>query len=113
ALFRIDLGLDIRATLLPAALAGGGIGLLAQMRRRRWSVPMTATTPAVALLVAYAAVVLLGFPILESSRPTRPLGRWIAKHTAAGIPVGIYGLEDWRASIRYYTDRQLTRLVNA
>jgi hypothetical protein len=27
--------------------------------------------------------------------------------------VGIYGLEDWRASIRYYTDHQVTRLENA
>jgi 4-amino-4-deoxy-L-arabinose transferase-like glycosyltransferase len=113
ALFQVDLGLDGWAVLLPGALAAGGGGLLLQMRRRQWSVPTTANVPVVTLLVAYAAVVLLGFPVLESSRPTRPLGRWIARHTAAGIPVGIYGLEDWRASIRYYTDHQVTRLENA
>ena len=110
ALFRIDLGLDSRAALLPAALALGGIGLLVQIRRHQWSVPASAMTPVFTLLAAYAVVVQLGFPLLESSRPTRPLGRWIACHTAAGIAVGIYGLDNWRASIRYYTDHPVTRL---
>ena len=110
ALFRIDLGLDRRSALLPAVLAAGGAALLIQMYRRRWAVPASATALVLTLVAAFAVVVQLGFPLLESSRPTRALGRWVAQHTAAGIAIGTYGLDDWRASIRYYTDRPITHL---
>lgn len=110
ALFRDDLNLDRRAALLPLVLMGGGLVLLAQMRRGQWSVPRSAMAPVATLIAAFAVVVQLGFPLLESSRPTRPLGRWVARHSPTGTAVGIYRLDDWRSSIRYYADRPVTRL---
>ena len=71
---------------------------------------MPPVLPVATLVAVYAIVVALGLPILEESRPTAPLGRWIARHSSAGTPVGIYRVDDWRASIRYYTDRAITHL---
>ena len=62
------------------------------------------------LLVVYAVVVVEGFPILERSRPTAPIGRWIDRHAPPDAPVGVYGLDDWRASIRFYTKRRIVVL---
>jgi 4-amino-4-deoxy-L-arabinose transferase-like glycosyltransferase len=110
-LFRIDLGVDLRAAVLPLALAIGGLALLLQLVRRRFLVLPSVAAPVTALLTVYLAVIFLGIPILERSRPTAPLGRWINQHTEAGEAVGAYGLQDWRASIRYYSDRRLIPLA--
>ena len=62
------------------------------------------------LLCVYGVVVIEGLPVLERSRPTAPLGRWIARHAPADMPVGVYGLDDWRGSIRFYSRRHLVVL---
>lgn len=31
----------------------------------------------------------------------------MARHSAKDAPVGVYGLDDWRGSIRYYSGRRL------
>jgi 4-amino-4-deoxy-L-arabinose transferase-like glycosyltransferase len=112
-LLNLDLGLDRRALLLPAALAAGGGLTLAQTWRRH--APLTRSmVPLIATLVgSYALIVWLGFPALERSRPTSTLGRWVAHHAREGTAVGVYGLEDWRASLRYYCDREIAVLPTA
>jgi 4-amino-4-deoxy-L-arabinose transferase-like glycosyltransferase len=109
-LFRIDLGLDRSAELLPAVLVTGGTILLIEMARRSWRLPSTLAVPTITLLSVYGLVVVLGFPVLERTRPTAPLGKWIARHTREGTPVGVYRMDKWRASIRYYSDRQVSQL---
>jgi 4-amino-4-deoxy-L-arabinose transferase-like glycosyltransferase len=110
AISQINLGLGAGAALLSGALMVGGAALFTQLVRGRWSLPIWPTAPIVALLGAYVAVVLLGFPLLDRARPTRPIGRWIARHTEEGTPVGIYRLDKWRASVRYYAERPLLPL---
>jgi 4-amino-4-deoxy-L-arabinose transferase-like glycosyltransferase len=112
ALFRINLELSTTALAMPIALAAGGMVLFLQIRHLdRWP-PSSLTVPLVTLLAVYATVVFVGLPVLERSRPTAALGRWIMRHTQPGQVVGIYGIDDWRASIRYYTDRRVRRLEN-
>lgn len=108
--FRLGLDLDRTALALPIALVLGGGALLGQMAGRQWSVPRSAVAPLVTLLAAYATVVLVGFPVLERSRPAAPLGRWIAARASAETPVGLYRLEDSRASLRYYAKRRVVKL---
>jgi hypothetical protein len=62
------------------------------------------------LLVVYSVVVVEGFPVLERSRPTAPVGRWVHRHAPPNVPVGVYGLEDWRASLRFYSRHSLVVL---
>ena len=109
-LSKINLDLDERAIIMPAALALGGIVLLLQLIRRRSIVVPSVAVPVAALLTVYLTVVFLGIPILERSRPTARLGRWVTRHTAVTNAIGAYGLDDWRASIRYYVDRPVTPL---
>lgn len=110
-MFRIDLGLSPLALLLPAVLVAGGMTVGARLQRR--------TTGAVAaiiagtLVAAYAVVVVEGLPVLERSRPTALLGRWIDRHSPTEAPVGVFGLDDWRGSIRFYSRRNLVVLHDA
>jgi 4-amino-4-deoxy-L-arabinose transferase-like glycosyltransferase len=109
-MFRIDLGLDKKALALPLALVAGGGLLAVEMIRRRGAPPPRPTVLALTLLASYAVVVVVGLPVLEGSRPTAPLGRWIAENAPNESVVGSYGLTDWRASIRFYADRRVVEL---
>lgn len=114
ALLEIDLGIGASVTALPAVFVIGGALLAYQWRRTGWRLlPPRPFVLVGTLVIAFATVVEIGFPVLESSRPTRILGRWIARHTDENTSIGSYGLEDWRASIRYYSNRRVTRLGNA
>jgi 4-amino-4-deoxy-L-arabinose transferase-like glycosyltransferase len=106
-LLRINLGLTSTALLLPVVLVTGGVWVLDAIRRRGGALPRPAGGLLIVLLSAYAAVVLMGYPALERSRPTAALGRWIRHHTAADATIGLLGLRDWRASLRYYADRHV------
>jgi hypothetical protein len=112
ALFRIDLELGLPALTLPVALSVGGACLFFQFRRASLWPPASLAVPLVTLLAVYGTVVAVGLPLLERSRPTAALGRWITRHTDESQVAGIYGVDDWRASIRYYTDRRIRRLEN-
>jgi 4-amino-4-deoxy-L-arabinose transferase-like glycosyltransferase len=107
-MFQIDLGLTPVAAVVPGALIAGGIFVAARLRR----LGPTGTTRALmaTLLVVYAVVVVEGFPVLERSRPTAPVGRWIDRHAPPDAPIGVYGLDDWRGSIRFYTKRRIVVL---
>jgi 4-amino-4-deoxy-L-arabinose transferase-like glycosyltransferase len=109
-LFRIDLELPGPAVLLPASLMAGGLALGLQLRLASRGRPSSSAVIVVTLLCVYACVVVFGLPVLERSRPTAPIGRWLSRHSPADTPVGVVGLDDWTASIRYYADRRLVRL---
>ena len=109
-LFKLNLELPDAAILLPLTLFAGGVALMTQAARAGWRVPRTAVVPAVALLVAYATVVAVGFPVLERTRPTAIVARQLARIAPESAPVGLYRLERWRASLRYYLGRPIVRL---
>ena len=112
-LFRIDLRLAAGALVLPAALFGGGAVLALQLRRHREALPRWPVAAVATLICVYASVVEFGLPLLDRSRPTATLGRWIRNRSASDSPVGVLGLSDWRSSIRYYSDRRLVALGGA
>jgi 4-amino-4-deoxy-L-arabinose transferase-like glycosyltransferase len=111
-LFRINLGLDAEALSLPIALTVGGVILIRELTRRHASPERSFAVAFITLLGVYGSVVFVGLPVLERSRPTAPLARWIAHNTPSHTPVGIYRTHDWRASVRYYVDRPVTPLEN-
>lgn len=80
------------------------------MIRRRWLAPTSLTTPIVMLLVVYGTVVMVGFPVLERVRPTAQVARALRAELHDDDQVGLYRLERWRASLRYYLMRPVTRL---
>jgi 4-amino-4-deoxy-L-arabinose transferase-like glycosyltransferase len=109
-LWKLDLQLPAVALALPLALVAGGIALMYQSARREWRVPQTATVVVTMLLVSYATVVVVGFPAMEKMRPTARVAAQLRYATAGDAPVGLYRLERWRGSLRYYLNRPIQRL---
>jgi hypothetical protein len=112
-LFELDLNLPAAAVTFPLVLAIGGIALFTASARAGWSVPRTPLAPVVTLLAAYVLIVTFGYPALEQTRPTALVARTLRQMTPADAQVGIYRLEQWRASLRYYTERPVAKLSSA
>jgi 4-amino-4-deoxy-L-arabinose transferase-like glycosyltransferase len=109
-LFELDLELPESAIILPIVLALGGAAVLAAVAAAGWRVPATPLAPVVTLLAVYAIVVAIGLPTLERARPTALIARTLRQRTVPDAPAGIYKLEQWRASLRYYAARPLAKL---
>ena len=110
SIFELDLDLPAAAILLPIALAVGGSLVLSRCARVGWQVPAVPAAMLGTLLAVYGLVVAIGFPTLQRTRPTALAGMAVRQRTAPGAPVGLYRLEQWRASLRYYSERPLTAL---
>lgn len=109
-LSKLDLQLSPVAIVLPLALVAGGIVVMFQSARRQWRVPHAATALVTMLLVSYATVVVAGFPALEEMRPTARIAAQLRYATAGDATVGLYRLERWRGSLRYYLHRPMQRI---
>ena len=109
-----DLGLDLPLTTLviPLSLAAGG-AVLAVTMLRKWAVSATLFgSLIVSLLVIYMCLAAIGLPVLERTRPTAAVAEGLRPKLAANEQVGLYRLEKWRFSLRYYLGRPVSRLQN-
>ena len=109
-MFELDLELPESAILLPIALGVGGTAMLERTARHGWRLPPNPLTLVTTLLAVYALVVSIGMPTLERVRPTALVARTLRTHAPPEAPAGIYRLEQWRASLRYYAERPLARV---
>lgn len=110
AIFELNLELPAAAVTLPIVVTLGGMAVLARTARAGWHVPARPAALVATLLAAYCIVVTIGFPTLQRTRPTALVGRTVRQMTTPDMTVGLYRLEKWRASIRYYSERPLARL---
>jgi 4-amino-4-deoxy-L-arabinose transferase-like glycosyltransferase len=110
ALAHLNLSLSRWAFVLPLAVFAGGVALLFQAERLHWRVPASTGALVVTLLISYATVVAVGFPALEQVRPSARVARQLARVASPTSPVGLYQLERWRGSLRYYLNRPIQRL---
>lgn len=110
-----DLGLDLPAAaiVIPISLAAGGAALAVVTFRQRVVSPTLFTSLLVALLVIYACIAAIGLPVLESTRPTAAVAAGLRPKLAANERVGLYRLEKWRFSLRYYLEHPVSRLQNS
>ena len=109
-LFDLNLELPAVAILLPFALLIGGTALLSRIVLGGWRIPRTALVPVVTLLACYVMGVTVGYPVLEQTRPTATVAKRLRRVAPADASIGLYRLERWRASLRYYVDRPIVRL---
>ncbi len=113
SIFELNLDLPSAAILLPLVLAVGGVVILARSSHVGWHVPRVPAAVLATMLATYCLIVTIGFPTLERVRPTALAGRTVRQLTAPDTPIGIYRLEQWRASLRYYSERPLAQLSTA
>jgi 4-amino-4-deoxy-L-arabinose transferase-like glycosyltransferase len=111
SIFELNLELPRPAMALPIVLMAGGAAVLARAARVGWHVPGQPAALLGTLLAAYCVIVTIGFPTFERVRPTALVGRTVRQMTLPHTAVGLYRLENWRASLRYYAERPLTRLA--
>ena len=106
---RVPLDLPTAARLLPIALLASGLAMLGQIGRqwRPSAVPYIAVT---GLLACYALVITIGLPAFEELKPTRRLARMVATTAAADDHIGMFRLNRWSSSWRFYVGRHSERL---
>jgi hypothetical protein len=107
-----DLGLELpwSALLVPCSLALGGAVLFVKVYRDRLVSPVLFGSLVTALLVIYASIAVIGLPVLERTRPTASVAQGLRPRLGADEHVGIYRLDKWRFSLRYYLERPVNAL---
>jgi 4-amino-4-deoxy-L-arabinose transferase-like glycosyltransferase len=106
---RVPLELPAGARLLPIVLLASGLAMLGQIGRE-WR-PATVPYIAVAgLLACYALVITIGLPAFEELKPTRRLARMVATTAGADDHIGMFRLNRWSSSWRFYVGRHSERL---
>ena len=107
-----DLGLELprAALLIPLSLAVSGLMLEGTILRRRAVSPSLFGAVLVMLLVVYSCVLAIGMPLLEQARPTAAVAENLRPKLTVDDQIGLYRLEKWRFSLRYYLERPLSRL---
>lgn len=106
------LGLDAPPTamILPLTLAIGGIAIVVVMVRNKLQPPPVMSIPIGTMVVVYATIAAVGVPLVERGRPVKQVGQWLQIQSDPGDTVGLYGLDRWEPSLRYYAGRRLRRL---
>jgi hypothetical protein len=109
-----DLGLDVPAAgfLLPVILIVSGLSLAMRQLRHGLRPPALMHAPIGALVAVYAIVVAIGFPILARTQPIKQVGTWLYARASAGDAIGVYRMDRWRPTLRYYATRPLTTLAS-
>ena len=111
-LSRVPLELPTAARLLPIALMASGLAMAGQIARggRPAALPFAAVT---GLLASYALVITIGLPAFEQLKPTRRLARIVATTAGADDQIGMFRLNRWSSSWRFYVGRHSERLETA
>jgi hypothetical protein len=110
SLFDLGLALPRAALIIPIGLAACGLALGVTILRRRAVSPALFAVVLVLLLSVYGSVLAIGMPVLERARPTAAIAQNLRPILAADDQIGLYRLEKWRFSLRYYLDRPVSRL---
>jgi hypothetical protein len=111
-LFLFELGLDLPRTalLIPVSLTVVGTALAATIMQRYWVTSSLFASLLLMLLVVYGGVVTIGFSMLERVRPTAVVADGLRPRLTTDDQIGLYRLERWRSSLRYYLGRPVARL---
>ena len=102
-LFRLNLPIPTYAVILPLSLIAGGTALTVQMARSRWRPPAVGLALIVPLICVYGTIVAAGFPVIDQTRPTPQIARWLTDTSPGSTePLALYRLERWKASLRFH-----------
>jgi hypothetical protein len=63
-----------------------------------------------ACTVVYIGVIVWVLPALEDRKVVPDVARWVARHSSADTRVGIFRLNRWTPTFRFYVDRHTDHL---
>jgi 4-amino-4-deoxy-L-arabinose transferase-like glycosyltransferase len=105
-LFRLNLPIPSYAVIFPVSLIVGGTALVVQLVRSGWRPPAFGLALIAPMICAYGTVVAAGFPVIDQTRPTPEIARWLThSEPLSKEPLALYRLERWKASLRFYSGR--------
>jgi len=112
-LFRLNLPIPSYAIVLPVSLIAGGLALTFQTARAGWRPPAFGLWLIVPLVCAYGTVVAAGLPVIDQTRPTPQIARWMTQTAPdSTAPIALYKLERWKSSLRFYSGHVVTTVEN-
>ena len=109
---QVPLDLPAAARLLPVVLIAAALSMVGQIARR-WRPSRIPFAAVIGLLASYALVITIGFPAFEQVKPTRRLARMVATTAGSDDHIGMFRLNRWSSSWRFYVGRHSERLETA
>ncbi len=104
ALVTVDLNLPPSSAVLFGVIGVGGLTWAGYLVSRKFRPPQFGWPLVATLLVLYAGVVLIGFPVFRETRPGADLGVWLQARVAPDDHIVIYRQGRWKASLRFYAE---------
>jgi 4-amino-4-deoxy-L-arabinose transferase-like glycosyltransferase len=112
-LFQLNLPIPSYAVIFPMSLIIGGTALGVQLLRSGWRPPAFGLVLVAPLICAYGTVAAAGFPVIDQTRPTPEIARWLTHaEPESKEPLALYQLERWKASLRFYSGRPVFTIEN-
>jgi 4-amino-4-deoxy-L-arabinose transferase-like glycosyltransferase len=109
---RVPLDLPAAARLFPVVLIAAALAMVGQIARR-WRPSRVPFAAIIGLLASYALVITIGLPAFEQVKPTRRLARIVAATAGSDDHIGMFRLNRWSSSWRFYVGRHSERLETA
>jgi 4-amino-4-deoxy-L-arabinose transferase-like glycosyltransferase len=104
------LDLPAIATVVPAITLVAGSVITARASVGNWRPPRVPWIALAACTVVYIGVIVWVLPALEDRKVVPDVARWVARHASADTHVGIFRLNRWTPSFRFYVDRHTDHL---
>lgn len=110
AIDRVPVELSPWARVVPVAFILSGALMILRLRRNRWRPPGMPIVVISVFVLTYFVVGLIGFPAFERVKPVKGLARSLAAIAGPDDHVGLYRMNRWSTSFRFYVERPTEKL---
>ncbi len=104
------LDLPPAAIAVPAVMLVAGAVITVRASLGKWRAPRVPWIALLACFVTYAGIIQWVLPALEEGKVVDDVARWVAANARQESRVGMYRLNRWRNSFRFYVDRHATEM---
>ena len=110
ALDRVPVELSGWARLAPMGFIMAGALMLMRLRSNGWRLPSMPILAVSGFVLAYFVVLLIGLPAFERAKPVKGPAQSLAAIAGPGDHVGLYRMNRWSTSFRFYVERPTEQL---
>jgi 4-amino-4-deoxy-L-arabinose transferase-like glycosyltransferase len=104
------LALPAAAVIVPILMLAAGAVITARASLGNWPAPRVPWVALAACTAMYAGIILWVLPTLEERKVVPDIARWVAQHSGEDTRVGVYRLNRWTNTFRFYVDRHTDHL---
>ena len=98
------------AIVVPIVMLVAGAVITARASLSNWQPPRVPWMALTACVVTYAGIIVWVMPALERHKVVDDIAQWVARNAPAESRVGLYRLNRWSNSFRFYVDRHAAHL---